>query len=113
MKKHVKACATLLVAFSLFLGASGTHQAKADENLIGFTSDFARLYINSDDKLGVASTEFVNDETTTLFSIDGKPQLLSQFAVAAIFGAIPCFSATCSCGNQLLCKRTYSTYYSK
>ncbi len=84
MKKHVKACATLLVAFSLFLGASGTYQAKADENLIGFTSDFARLYINSDDKLGVASTEFVNDETTTLFSIDGKPQLLSQFAVAAI-----------------------------
>ena len=31
MKKHVKACATLLVAFSLFLGASGTYQAKADE----------------------------------------------------------------------------------
>ena len=84
MRKHVKACATLLVAFSLFLGASGTYQAKADENLIGFTSDFARLYINSDDKLGVASTEFVNDESTTLFSIDGKTYLLSQFAVAAI-----------------------------
>ncbi len=84
MKKHVKACATLLVAFSLFFGASGTYQAKADENLIGLTSDFARLYINSDDKLGVASTEFISDETTTLFSIDGKPQLLSQVAIAAI-----------------------------
>lgn len=84
MKKHVKACATLLVAFSLFFGASGTYQAKAEENLIGLTSDFARLYINSDDKLGVASTEFISDETTTLFSIDGKPQLLSQVAIAAI-----------------------------
>lgn len=84
MRKHVKACATLLVAFSLFLGASGTYQAKADENLIGFTSDFARLYINSDDQLGVASTEFVNDESTTLFNVDGKTYLLSQFAVAAI-----------------------------
>ncbi len=84
MRRHVKTCATLLVAFSLFLGASGTYQAKADENLIGFTSDLARLYINSEDKLGVVSTEFVGDETTTLFGIDGKTVLLSQFAVAAI-----------------------------
>ena len=85
MKRHMKACTTLLLAFSLILGTSGTYQAKADENLIGFTSDLARLYINSDDELGVVSTEFVNDdEATTLFSIDGKTVLLSQFAVAAI-----------------------------
>lgn len=85
MKRHMKVCTTLLLAFSLILGTSGTYQAKADENLIGFTSDLARLYINSDDELGVVSTEFVNDdEATTLFSIDGKTVLLSQFAVAAI-----------------------------
>ena len=84
MKRHVKTCATLLVALSIFLGASGTYQAKAEENLIGFTSDLTRLYISNDDSLGVASTEFVNDEETTLFSLNGKTILLSQFAVATI-----------------------------
>ena len=88
MKKSMYYCVIAFAAFLLFGGTEERIQASAsEESIIGISSDYLRLYIGADDSLGVIDDQFIEDGETTLFSIDGKTQLLSQFAITNIAGS--------------------------
>ena len=80
----LKKCVVFGGLLVLLLNSSTANNVKADESLVGLTSSYMRLYIDSNDTIGVINSEFVQDGDLTLFSLDGKSQLLSQFAVADV-----------------------------
>lgn len=77
--------AFLVLAAALLIGGSahGVQASAAEENLIGLSSEYLRIYIDPNGTLGVVSDEFV-DENLQVLSIDGKAQLLSQVAYANV-----------------------------